>query len=279
MTTTANGVRSPNITYAGSAIPLDGAGTTYYWRIKFWDVNGVEGTYSTAQSFTMNTKPGTATLDAPTDTATGQSMVPVLQTTASDTNADYLRYKIELCTNAVMTQNCQTFDQTLSQTGWSGQNAQTSTAYVSGSQASYTLQTPLDPLTTYYWRSYAIDPEGSNLWSETQATPYSFTTTATNAPTQCRVELGPNASYLTVKWNDNSSTEANYEVKKSTDGGGFSTLQTLPANSVSHQDSSVARGHSYQYQVAALFPGDVYSQWCTTSVVNLPLEGNVFSIN
>ena len=77
-----------------------------------------------------------------------------------------------------MSVNCQTFDQTSSQTGWSGQDAQTSTAYASGTQATYTLQTPLALNDTYYWRSYAIDPAGANSWSTTQGTPYSFTTIA-----------------------------------------------------------------------------------------------------
>ena len=74
-----------------------------------------------------------------------------------------------------MSTNCQTFDQTSSQTGWSGQNTETSTAYTSATQATYTIQTPLAAATSYYWRSYAIDPGGSNTWSNTQ-TPYSFTT-------------------------------------------------------------------------------------------------------
>lgn len=99
------------------------------------------------------------------------------ETTGTDTNGDYLRYKIELCTNSGMTANCQTFDQTSSQTGWSGQNTQTSTAYTSSSQATYTIQTPLTVSTTYYWRSYSIDPGGTNTWSSTQGAPYSFTTT------------------------------------------------------------------------------------------------------
>ncbi len=269
MTTTANGVRSPNISYAGTAIPLDGAGTTYYWRIKFWDVNGAEGSYTTSQSFTMNVKPGTPSLDSPTNGATDQDYLVTLKTTATDNNSDNLKYKIELCSDLAMTSNCQTFDQTSSQTGWSGQNADTNTTYTSGTQASYTVQSVLDVSTTYYWRSYAIDPTGSNTWSTTQGAPYSFTTTALNHPTSCRVEKAPDNSYLTIKWNDNSTTEVNYEIQKNTDGGGFSLLQTLAANSVSHQDDSVSNGHTYQYRVAAIFSGSQYSQWCTTSTVSL----------
>ena len=76
-----------------------------------------------------------------------------------------------------------TFDQTASQTGWSGQDTESGTAYQSGTQAVYTLQSALLPNTTYYWRSYYIDPSGGNAWSDTQTTPFSFTTGDGSTPT------------------------------------------------------------------------------------------------
>ncbi len=82
-----------------------------------------------------------------------------------------------------MTTNCQTYDQTVSQTGWSN------TVYASGAQASYTVQSALNWDTTYYWRSYAVDQLGSDVWSDTQASPYSFTTNRTpSAPTNLEAE-------------------------------------------------------------------------------------------
>ena len=59
---------------------------------------------------------------------------------------------------------------------WSGQDADAGTAYASGTQAAYTIQTALTESTTYYWRSYAIDYAGSNSWSGTQDPVYSFVT-------------------------------------------------------------------------------------------------------
>jgi hypothetical protein len=131
---------------------------------------------SVTLNYTQNTRPSTPSLDAPTDAATNQLLKPALKTTATDIDSDYIRYKIELCDNLAMATNCQTFDQTSSQTGWTGQNAQTNTAYTTGTQATYTIQTNLTQNQTYYWRSYAIDQGGSNIWTATQATPYSFTT-------------------------------------------------------------------------------------------------------
>lgn len=127
-----------------------------------------------------NQAPNAPALNSPSNGAVNQSINPVLQTTTTDPDSDYLRYKIELCENIGMSTNCQTFNQVSSQTGWSGQNTQTSTAYTSGTQATYTVQTPLSNSMTYYWRSYAIDPAGVNTFSSTQ-TPRSFTTISLGA--------------------------------------------------------------------------------------------------
>jgi len=78
-----------------------------------------------------------------------------------------------------MSVNCQTFDQSVSQTGWSSQDYPPGgpyTDYVSGTQALYTIQSALENNKTYYWDSYARDPGGTDTWSSTQGTPYSFTT-------------------------------------------------------------------------------------------------------
>ncbi len=125
-----------------------------------------------------NSAPNTPTLDAPLDGATGQSVKPSFSTTATDPDSDYLRYKIKMCTDSGLTANCQTFDETSSQTGWTGQDTQSATAYTSGTQATYIVQSALNNNTTYYWDSQAIDPGGSNTFGSTQGSPHSFTTAA-----------------------------------------------------------------------------------------------------
>ena len=229
--------------------------------------------------YTSNSAPSTPSLDLPADTATGQILSPVLKTTTTDSDSDYLRYKIQLCTDLAMTENCQTFDQTSSQTGWSSQNAGAETAYTSGTQGVYTIQTPLSFGTTYYWRSYAIDPAGSNTWSSTQGTPYSFTTLISQAST-CVVHESTDDSSLTVEWTDTSSTEAGYEVQRSVNGGAYSLLQDLPANSTSHADTTVSQGNTYQYKIASYNTGPVYSEWCYTPPSQaLSLEEGTFTLD
>ncbi len=57
--TTAQGGRSPDIAYAGSALA---SSTTFYWRIKFWDIWNAEGAWSTTTStFVLASSTGSGT--------------------------------------------------------------------------------------------------------------------------------------------------------------------------------------------------------------------------
>lgn len=228
--------------------------------------------------YTQNTAPNTPTLNSPTTASTAVSRTPTLYTTATDPNSDYLRYKIILCTDTNMTQNCQTFDQTSSQAGWNGQSDQGGTAYLSGNQASYTISTPLNYITTYYWKSYAIDPGGINTWSGTQVTPNSFTTTAVEAPTNCKLTRVNNTNV--IDWTDNASSENGYAIQRSINGGGWTNVSmNMNPNTVSYVDSPIQNGTTYQYRVASFLTGPQYSSWCTTTLQDiqqgtLKFEGN-----
>jgi len=250
--------------------------TTYYWRSYTTDPGGTNiwsNTQGTPYSFTTNATPTIPSLDLPTDTATDQVLAPALKTTATDADSDYLRYKIELCDDAAMTIYCQTFDQTSSQTGWSGQDAQTSTAYASGTQATYTPQTNLKASTTYYWRSYVIDPAGNNAWTSTQAAPYSFTTTATpTLASGCRIEETKKDTSLTVVWADLASDEDNYTIDRSVDGGAWVNLVSgLAAGTTSYEDSTITTSHTYRYRIAPYYTGPVYGDWCYTDTLSVYL--------
>jgi uncharacterized delta-60 repeat protein len=53
MLSTNVGNRCQDISYSGASLSLNGA--TYYWQIKFWDVGGLEGAWSSVRQFTMAT--------------------------------------------------------------------------------------------------------------------------------------------------------------------------------------------------------------------------------
>ncbi|KPJ58233.1 MAG: hypothetical protein AMJ46_14490, partial [Latescibacteria bacterium DG_63] len=84
MADTPRGNRSPDIIYAGSALQ---DATTYYWRITFWDDDGIEGAVSDTQQFTTTTLVNAAP-SAPTtpycDNTTAQSGQPSPATGITD---------------------------------------------------------------------------------------------------------------------------------------------------------------------------------------------------
>jgi hypothetical protein len=140
-----------------------------------------------------NSTAAAPTLIAPTSSATNISVTPQFQLRTTDADNDYLRYEVQICS----TSNCSSVVRTVcqdsnlpnsctgSQTGWSGQNQQASTAYTGNSSigsstiATYTYQTPaLSANTQYWWRAYAIDPGGTNTASS--ASSINTFTTSTN---------------------------------------------------------------------------------------------------
>jgi len=282
MTSTPDGNRCPDASYAGTAIPIDGLGTIYYWRIRFTDYKDDTGAWSDTQNFTMNIKPNTPDLDSPTDDETEVIHLTPFKTTADDNDNDYLRYKIDLCENEAMN-NCvigSPFIQPsgLPQTGWTGQDAQTDTAYASGTQATYTLQTALATSSTYYWRSYTIDHGGSNVWSNTQSPPFSFTTdVGPGAATACVAKESIDDTQITVQWIDNADNENFYEIQRSVNSTSYAFLQTVVADSTSYPDSTISQSNTYQYRIAPyISAGPYYASWCYTPLLDIQ-QGN-FSI-
>ena len=252
--------------------PLN-ANTTYYIRAYSIDQGGTvtwSGASSTI-SFATNATPNAPTISAPTNGATGVSIIPAIQLAATDLESNYLRYRIQLATNNTFTTGLQTFDETVSQTGWSGQNAQTGTAYNSGSTATYTVQTALSSGTVYYIRAYAIDPGGSILWSAASST-ISFTVGTFVAPSSCSVSAGSNSGPSIITWTDSSTIEDNYYLETSVNGGAFTPTVTLAANTIT---SSQAVGfNAYQYRIRASHAGQ-YTSYCTTSVITYYAPGNI----
>lgn len=154
--------------------------TLYYWHVRYQAVQGNWSNYSVGTSFTTvagaaNQAPNTPSLSLPIDTATNVSQTPTFETVATDTENNDLQYEIKICTNSSMSSGCQTF--TAADTGWSGADVGT-TSYSVGTTAVYILQAgnSLAVNTPYYWKTRAIDPTGSNTYSDTQSLPFSFTT-------------------------------------------------------------------------------------------------------
>jgi hypothetical protein len=113
---------------------------------------------------TAGSAPAAPTLSAPSSSATGVSTAPQFQFSTTDADGDYLRYEIQVCS----TSNCSSVVRTVcqdsnlpnsctgSQTGWSGQDQQSTTAYTgsatlaSSTLATYTYQSPSLSANTQY---------------------------------------------------------------------------------------------------------------------------------
>jgi hypothetical protein len=56
---------------------------------------------------------------------------------------------------------------------------------------------------------------------------------------------------ISITWNDNSSNETGFRIRRSTDGINYSLLVNVPANTISYTDTGLAPNTTYYYQVGA----------------------------
>lgn len=62
----------------------------------------------------------------------------------------------------------------------------------------------------------------------------------------------PASSSLMVNWSDNATNETNYVLERSNDGTNFTVIATLPANTVSYNESGLTPNTQYYYRVKAI---------------------------
>jgi hypothetical protein len=105
----------------------------------------------------------------------------------TDGNADYVQYKFDICSTSNCSVVLETVDQSSLLTNWRGMNANAGAAYGAATAIEYSTVgsylyqgSQLSNGGTYYWRAYARDPAGSNVWSTPSAVQaFSITDTAT----------------------------------------------------------------------------------------------------
>lgn len=194
-----------------------------------------------------NRKPNTPTLASPANGTTVSTVTPTLTLSAADDDSDAVRYVLQLDTaSAFNTGNLATYNQATSQTGWSGQNALSGTAYTSGTTASFTFPTALNAGITYYWRAQAVDPNGVNTSSTYSATgsfvaPGSLTATGIQASTITTTSA-------IILWTTANAATSNVEYGPTT---AYGSTATVSGTRTSHQAalSGLANGTLYHYRV------------------------------
>ncbi|MBI5405101.1 MAG: family 43 glycosylhydrolase [Candidatus Kerfeldbacteria bacterium] len=179
----------------------------------------------------VNVFPSAPTLQTPTSGSSVTTFRPTMTLSGTDPEGEALQYEIQVdTTNSFDSANLQTYAQSTSQTGWSGQDALSGSAYTSGTTATFTLPVNLGN-TTYYWRARTIDPAGSAAYSS-YAVSSSFSTPA------ALVISGLNAANITA----NAAT-----ISWSTSAGGTTQLEyglTTAYGTTTTEETALATQHS-----------------------------------
>ncbi|MFZ3030317.1 MAG: hypothetical protein WA067_00470 [Microgenomates group bacterium] len=211
------------------------------------------------------------TLVSPSIGSTNVSQVPSFKMVATDTDSDDLQYKINLCTDSNLISNCTTINAT--NTGWSGADVGTS-SFSSGTTATYVIPigSSLALDTTYYWNSAAIDPAGSNNWSNYSSTSYFSTDTTPAAPTSCIVDQANYPASYTLRWSDLSTDEIGFEVFRKKNAIGSSLVSTTGVGITGYVDTDIQSGNTYNYLVRSkkttVGNFTAYSNYCTSVLLN-----------
>jgi len=102
-----------------------------------------------------------------------------------------------------------------------------------------------------------------------------MTGTPPDAPTNLTANV-LSSTQVGLDWTDTSTNETSFVVERSDNGGVFALIATLPANTVTYVDGTVAAGNSYTYQVGAKNGvGTSYSIPATVSVTVPPAPTNL----
>ena len=80
----------------------------------------------------------------------------------------------------------------------------------------------------------------------------------------------PASSSLTVNWVDNAINETNYILERSTDGINYSVIATLPANTISYNETGLTPNTQYYYRVKAVNTTDA-SVYAAASLTTPPV--------
>ncbi len=261
MTSTAIGVYSPQITYAGTALPL--TGVTYYWRIRFADNYGTVGSWSPAAQFTMNTAPlapSSMYTEGTTNPKNVTDLTPEFSAVFqdSDTGNSGVHYEIHVNTNSSFTGTSM----------WqSGKTAITPIAIgARSSDISYAGTALSTNGTTYYWRMKFWDNLGSeSAWSSTaqftmQGAPLAPTDLLTDGSTnpQFLITLTPT---LSAVYNDpNGHNASAYEINVNTNSS-FTGTVMWNSGKVNTTVSEGSRSPNYTYNGTALLPDSTTYYW------------------
>jgi len=109
----------------------------------------------------------------------------------------------------------------------------------------------------------SMDSHPSNVAGAAPAAPSSLSGVLQNGPD------------IRLTWTDNANNEAGFAVERAVDGGPFAFLATATArsgsgNTKTYTDKAITANHTYDYRVASMSAGGVYSSFTNTATVVVP---------
>ncbi|HEY6073305.1 MAG TPA: multicopper oxidase domain-containing protein, partial [Anaerolineales bacterium] len=122
---------------------------------------------------------------------------------------------------------------------------------------------------SYTYQVAAVNGAGTSAFSNQATVTVPVVLPLPAAPTNLTAALqaGPQVS---LAWTDNATNETGFVVERSLNGGAFSTLASLAADTVSYLDTTVASGKTYSYRVYAVNASGPSANSNTVNV-NVPL--------
>ncbi|MCX6057966.1 MAG: multicopper oxidase domain-containing protein [Chloroflexi bacterium] len=128
---------------------------------------------------------------------------------------------------------------------------------------------PLTPKTTYAYQVNAYNAIVGPSSNVATATTFDLAPTAPTALTASVFST----TQVNLAWTDTSSNETNFVLERAVNGAAFAVLATLPANTKTYNDTAVAAGNDYAYQVKAINLGgsSPYSNTASVSIIAAPI--------
>ena len=246
MTSTANGSRSPQLSYAGSALALNGS--TYYWRIRFTDNYGTIGAWSTVAQFTMDTspsQPGAPFVDGVYNNTNVTDTTPEFSAIFNDNDSGDTAISIQIQVNRQ--------SDFLGETMWDYTQSISPLAIgVRSSDISYNGTAIGLNGAVYYWRVRFTDSYGTvGAWSSStyfimQGSPNVPLGLLTDGMTDPNYLYSSTPSFSAVYSDPNSQNASAYEIQVNTDST-FNTANTWDSGKISTTVSSGQRSTDYTY--------------------------------
>lgn len=115
-----------------------------------------------------------------------------------------------------------------------------------------------------------VQPPGGNYFLRMRST--LGITAMQDPPSRLSVDLTYPFLGYDVRWSDAATVETGYELQRQTNGGAWTTLVVLPADTITYRDEPIAGNTAYNYRVRALWPDEQTSVWSAQAGGVTPID-------